>query len=378
MSAFSRKANKIVSELEGFLFDGGEFSETVMISKLYEDPKKKSYYTDEYKNWINFADEVISRVKIYAPEEIAIIDRFENCKNEVKRLQGILKDFTRIKKYEELKIKMKTLSKESDFRNLANEFRKYDFKDSKRLATRCENKANEIVANEKKERQKTDRQNRKNEYEVLLLRIKSASDWCDYEKIAQKIHTLNGPKGYMTKVSALAEECEALAEENKKITYQQLLSRMIESNTEEQYRLISKEFTKLGEYQEAGTKAIDCYRKADEIKAERIKEKEYNNAVLFVQKLENDIYVRTYKPEMIQNLSYEWCKLYHIFKNFGNYKESRNLTERCNTYYNEMNLLHENKVKWAQQGLCNYDGGEFGGLFVKKCKLCGSKQTDNK
>jgi len=377
MSAFSRKLNKTVSELEGFLFDGGEFSETVMISNMYEYPNKKNYYMDEYKNWIMFTDEVISRVKANAPEEIAIIDRCEKCKNEAKRLQGVIKDFTKIKKYEELKNKMKTLSKENDYRNLANEFRKYDFKDSKRLATRCENKANEIAAKERQEQLKTDRQNRKDEYDVLLWRKNSATCWNDYKEIVKTIRTLNGPKGYMTKISALSEECDALAEESKKTAYQQLLNRMTENNSEEQYRLLSKEFMKLEDYLDADKRAIDCYRKADEIKAEKLKEAEYNSTLHYVRELENDVYIRTYKPEAIHSLSYEWCKLYHVFINFGNYKESLSLAEKCKTYYEEMNKLHENKIYWVQQGLCNYCGGEFGGLFGKKCKSCGLKQIYN-
>jgi len=58
------------------------------------------------------------------------------------------------------------------------------------------------------------------------------------------------------------------------------------------------------------------------------------------------------------------------------YKEQKSCArqERRELKEQERRDEQERKERWREQGLCQYCGGKLGGLFTKKCKVCGKEQ----
>jgi tetratricopeptide (TPR) repeat protein len=154
-----------------------------------------------------------------------------------------------------------------------------------------------------------------------------------------------------------------------------------------------------------------AFEYADEEYLSKLKEYEkvYQERVI-KEKNERQYQVLIHEKDNFSNLNSNHLSLIVLaekFREMNNYKESNALAEECERMVHdykkreqqrkeEQQKLHEEQRKrkqeeqlrqqqeelrqreqrrqWEQQGLCRYCGGQYGGVFTKKCKSCGKSK----
>jgi hypothetical protein len=255
-------------------------------------------------------------------------------------------------------------------------------------------------------------------YNKLVLEKHIASFSYQYKSLAQQFRGMNGYKDTVE----LANECDALALE---VQYNGLLQDKDKASTATQYQSLAKQFRDMGSYKDSIVYAEECERIIE--KVDFHKEKQYDKliqdmeSVSYVEEGSRLQYLRSlandfralggYKDsnalaEECERLglksSYdELCKkkkcvvasagylrtLASDFRALNGYKDSNAMAEECERAALELEKREKEQRRqeeeearrecirqWKQQGLCPHCGGQFGGLFTKKCKLCGKPQ----
>ena len=76
---------------------------------------------------------------------------------------------------------------------------------------------------------------------------------------------------------------------------------------------------------------------------------------------------------------WELGKIAHEFSKIAEYEDCRERAAWCRNKIKEIEAEQANHRKllseWVRQGKCSYCGGEFKGLFVKKCSSCGKEKS---
>jgi hypothetical protein len=158
-------------------------------------------------------------------------------------------------------------------------------------------------------------------------------------------------------------ECNKLAEKAKEAAYEQLLQtkaqadKKVEPDTVE-YRKLASQFLEFDVYTKSGSIMGSGYKDAPKLAKEcESKAREQEQKIKYV-----DIVSRMVKASS----EADFRVLADKFRSMGNYQDAIVKAKECE---NEARRLQSER--WVSQGLCQYDGGEIGGLFTKKCKNCG-------
>jgi len=286
----------------------------------------------------------------------------------IARLQAELENLPEYK-YENLLSQKISARSESEFRNLASEFRKLaGYDNSRQLADDCEKSANNIVE-----------KNREKQYCELLARKRIVSNEKDFNLLAREFRDM---KGYKDAI-ALAEECDKLAAKAKEEVYEKLLkakkradsksepnisdyrelarqfsemgsnykdaatlskeceriafaqeqkkqynnllSRKSKAQSEDDFRILANDFRAMGDYQDAAALEKECETRYQKLKSERI-HAEYTNALTTMKWLKK---MKTRKPDNLRKLEKEWEKLARKFMTNADYKDASALAKEC-------------------------------------------------
>lgn len=140
-------------------------------------------------------------------------------------------------------------------------------------------------------------------------------------------------------------------------------------------------FEKVIDWKDSRKLCEDCKKRLVKAKAEKekqniINEQEYNRALMLLKK--NDVAsvkkaieildgIPTWKDSRTLSERYKRA-LYSQKSTQSNYSSNNNTRTQTPTHYNNSQSIAEQR---KQQGLCQYCGGSFKGLFIKKCSKCG-------
>jgi hypothetical protein len=172
---------------------------------------------------------------------------------------------------------------------------------------------------------------------VRICKEKEAADTKGYDAdmyyhIANRFRDIGGYKD----AAKLAEECDNIGlSKAKERTYKEFIGEMQSAVIERHFNQLADNFRKLGNYKDADMLAKECDKKAKEAREK-------------AEELERDAERRRIRQE----------------------KEERLEEELQQKRKEEQRRIAQSK-RWEQQGLCPVDGGEFKGIFSKKCEICG-------
>jgi len=146
----------------------------------------------------------------------------------------------------------------------------------------------------------------------------------------------------------------------------------------DKYASLAQVFDDISNYKESKEYAIECTEKKKAYRTkydDKVKEDAYERVV-------SDFFVLDGKERYSSSTDFKviadkYALLAKSFKSMSNYKESKEYAIECTEREKICRTKHDEKIKeeaanlWAAQNLCRYCGGQFGGLFTKKCKSCG-------
>jgi len=177
----------------------------------------------------------------------------------------------------------------------------------------------------------------------------------------------NEMKSKYVELSKLRQENDTLSETQEQ--YNRLVHFKNNASTLWEYQNLADKFSEIYYYKDSAKLKNECEEQYRALK-ERLEKEEleykYNS---LVHQLKN----KASTESEFQKLAREFSAL----NNLNDYKDSVELSHECYKKYEALKERREEKERrdaWALAGLCQYCGGEFGGLFSKKCKSCGQKK----
>ena len=201
-------------------------------------------------------------------------------------------------------------------------------------------------------------------YNHALALMRNASTEEQFRFAAEQFLLIPGYQSYKDAV-ALHQECMIKAEDARYIPiYNRGLALMKVASSEEQWSQASALFSDIPnfrKYRDAETLYFECLKKATEVRYEEI----YKSARRNQEKGDRDSLARA---------AYEFNKI-------GDYKDSRERAQKCSKIVEEIKEYEEKQktekkkaLERRREGICQHCGGEFKGLFTKKCSLCGKSK----
>lgn len=196
-------------------------------------------------------------------------------------------------------------------------------------------------------------------YNRLLQTAKIiASTEQEYQDIAEQFRKLNYENS-----KELADECEKQyhvlkeqrEEEEKPYKYNGLIQEYEKATTETEFQKLAMKFRNMNGYENSKKIANDCDNQCRIFKERREKD-------------EKDKYNQLVQTKNNASTEKDFLNLAKQFRSMNGYENTVELADECDNQYRE---LKEKRERWVEQGLCRYCGGKIGGIFTKKCKVCG-------
>ncbi|MBD5103287.1 MAG: toll/interleukin-1 receptor domain-containing protein [Ruminococcaceae bacterium] len=169
--------------------------------------------------------------------------------------------------------------------------------------------------------------------------------------------------------STIKEYVANISERIKEDVYNSALNVMQTASNEEEYKTAVEQFKSISGFRDADVLSKQCVEKAEECR----KDAAYSSG-----KISMNVDKIVYYEQAIK-----------IFESISGWKDANELIEICKMKIKEIEAIKKDKEKQAEinnrmknlttmfrkeQGLCQYCGGNFTGVFSKKCSVCGKEK----
>ena len=195
----------------------------------------------------------------------------------------------------------------------------------------------------------------------------NTDDWCDVVAIsAGNSHTiglkadgtviatggnLDGQynTGVLRNIGPVSEEQRLKwKQEEQRNEYNKLVQEKNKASDEDVFRGLAKQFRAMNGYENTEELARECDVAA--------------------MKLQYDQLVQAKNKASTEKVFLDLAKQ---FRSMNCYENTEELAKDCDNQYKVLKEKREQSERWEKQGLCRSCGGQIGGLFTKKCKVCG-------
>lgn len=155
-------------------------------------------------------------------------------------------------------------------------------------------------------------------------------------------------------------------EARKKDLYENALEIMGSATTEEMFENAGYMFIEVKDYADAKEKSQECFEKAE---VARVLEEERQEELARQKEVAKKDALYKKAVSLIPNNRFR--EAIEIFESLDDWKDSKEKILYCRQQIEEITLKTESEADYRSKSLCQHCGGEFKGLFSKKCMKCG-------